>query len=142
MLAYVSGWNPLRKQAPAPRPDFMVMRGTQTVAILDAKYRDLWENSLPRDMLYQLAIYAMSYEGGTATILYPTTHAQATEARIEVREPMHGARRAVVVIRPVDLGTLERVLTSKPTAATLRERRDYAHHLVFGGDSPVRTAHS
>ena len=142
MFAYVPGWNPRRSQAPTPRPDFLVSQGPKTVAILDAKYRDLWENPLPRDMLYQLAIYAMSYEGGTATILYPTTHAQATEARIEVREPMHGARRAVVVIRPVDLGTLERVLTSKPTAATLRERRDYAHHLVFGGDSPVRTAHS
>jgi 5-methylcytosine-specific restriction enzyme subunit McrC len=85
MFAYVPGWNPCRQQAPVPRPDFLVAKGTQVLAILDAKYRDLWENPLPRDILYQLAIYAMIHEGGASTILYPTTRAQATEARIEVR---------------------------------------------------------
>ena len=104
------------------------------MAILDAKYRDLWEKPLPRDMLYQLAIYAMSHEGGTSTILYPTAHAQATEARIEVRDPMHGGRRALVVIRPVDLGRLEGLVSAGATAAVLRERRMFANRLVFGDD--------
>ena len=106
------------------------------MAILDAKYRDLWENPLPRDMLYQLAIYAMSHEGGTATILYPTTHAQATEARIEVRDPLHGGRRALVVLRPVALERLEGLVSAKPTAAVLRERRSFARELVFGTTPP------
>ena len=131
MLAYAPGWNPLHKQAPTPRPDFLVMQGTQTVAIMDAKYRDLWANSLPRDMLYQLAIYAMCHEGGTSTILYPTTHDQATEARIEVRDPMHGGRRALVVLRPVALERLEGLLAAKPTAGVLREREEHAKRLVF-----------
>lgn len=135
MMAYVPGWNPSRSQAPTPRPDFVVMRDGQAVAILDAKYRDLWENPLPRDMLYQLAIYAMSHEGGTSTILYPTTHAQATEARIEVRDPIHGGRRALVVVRPVALATFEGLITAPPTAAALRQRRSYAHDLVFGSIS-------
>lgn len=102
------------------------------MAILDAKYRDLWENSLPREMLYQLAMYAMSHEGGMSTILYPTTDAQATEARIEVRDSTLGERRALVVLRPVVLGKLEGLLSAKPTAAILRRRRSYAHDLITG----------
>lgn len=132
MFAYLPGWNPRRSQAPTPRPDFLVSQGPKTVAILDAKYRDLWENPLPRDMLYQLAMYAMSQEGGTATILYPTTHAQATEARIEVRDPLLGARRALVVVRPVVLERLEGLISDKPTATSLRESRSFAHSLAFG----------
>ena len=113
-------------------------QGPKTVAILDAKYRDLWEKPLPRDMLYQLAIYAMSHEGGTSTILYPTTHGQATEARIEVRDPMHGGRRALVVLRPVTLERLEGLLAARPTAGILRERAEHAKRLVFGEDGSTR----
>ncbi len=132
MLAYVPGWNPRNQQAPVPRPDFLVSKGTQVLAILDAKYRDLWENPLPREMLYQLAIYATIQECGAATILYPTAHAQAIEARIEVRDPLHGGRRALVVLRPVSLDRLERLVSTKQTAVVLRERRSFARELVFG----------
>jgi len=132
MLSYMPGWNPRRSQAPTPRPDFAVMRGDHAVAILDAKYRDLWENPLPRDMLYQLAIYAMIHDGGTATILYPTTHSRATEARIEVRDPLHGERRALVGVRPVDLATLERLIITRTSPETIRERQRYALWLALG----------
>ena len=70
--------------------------------------------------------------GGTATILYPTTHAQAKEARIEVRDPLLGGRRALVVLRPVSLDRLEGLVSTKQTAAVLRERRSFASELVFG----------
>ena len=132
MLSYVPGWNPRRQQAPTPRPDFRGIEGPKFLAILDAKYRDLWENPLPRDMLYQLAIYAMIHEGGTSTILYPTAQAQATEARIEVRDPLHGGRRALVALRRSPLDRLERLVSAKPTAAVLRERLSFAHEMVFG----------
>jgi 5-methylcytosine-specific restriction enzyme subunit McrC len=83
-------------------------------------------------MLYQLAIYATIHEGGTATILYPTIHAQAKEARIEVRDPLDGERRALVVLRPVLMERMEVLLAAKPNASILRERRALAREMVFG----------
>ena len=54
MMRYAPAHNPRGKRSPAPRPDFIVRRGGKVVAMLDAKYRDLWEHDLPREMLYQL----------------------------------------------------------------------------------------
>jgi 5-methylcytosine-specific restriction enzyme subunit McrC len=132
MLVYLPGWNPRRQQAPVPRPDFVVSTGINVVAILDAKYRDLWEQPLPSEMLYQLAIYATIYEGRSATILYPTTHEQAKESRIEVRDPFSGKRFAVVGLRPVLLDQLEGLVSAKPTATVLRQRWSFAREMVFG----------
>jgi 5-methylcytosine-specific restriction enzyme subunit McrC len=132
MIAYLPGWNPRRQVAPVPRPDFVVSKANQVVAILDAKYRDLWETPLPREMLYQLAMYATVHQRGTATILYPTTQGQATEARIEVRDPLGGPRRALVALRPVLLDRLEALVTAKSTAVVLRDRRSFARELVYG----------
>ena len=60
------------------------MSGNKIAAILDAKYRDLWERSLPRDMLYQLGMYALSRSGPDrqAVILYPTLEAGAIDQTI------------------------------------------------------------
>src|SRR5205823_3394453 len=67
MIQFVPGFNPRTQPPTLPRPDFVVLRGGRQVAILDAKYRDLWERPLPREMLYQLAIYAAGHEQRSAT---------------------------------------------------------------------------
>ena len=132
MLAYVPGHNPRNRRSPEPRPDFLVRDNLGGVAMLDTKYRDLWQRDLPRDMLYQLVIYAMSQEPiGQATILYPTLDSAATEARIDVRDPLHGSRRAQVVLRPVNMITLASLVSSHMSAAHRREAQQYARWLVL-----------
>lgn len=133
MLAYDARRNPRNRRAPAPRPDFVVMQGPRITAMLDAKYRDLWETPLPREMLYQLVIYATSSEaGGRAAILYPTLNPAAQEACIEVRDPLAGARRAEVILRPVDMRRLERLVTGPHSAQREREATVYALRLSTG----------
>ncbi len=130
---YQSGFNPLRHNAPTPRPDFVVTRERRVVAIADAKYRDLWTHALPRDMLYQLTIYALSQTTHmpTASILYATTACEAREARITIADPVTGGMRAQVCLKPVNLTRLADIVGSPRSAANDGRRRAFASELVY-----------
>jgi 5-methylcytosine-specific restriction enzyme subunit McrC len=134
MLVYID--NPQHHQAPKPRPDYVVKKDGQVVAILDAKYRDLWEKPLPASMLYQLVMYALSQKQcRSATIFYPTTQPDAREATLEVRIPAYGKGYSYVVLRPVRLLQLETLLINpeeKMTVEIERERAAFAKWLAFG----------
>jgi 5-methylcytosine-specific restriction enzyme subunit McrC len=133
LFSYDPAHNPRRRRSPTPRPDFMILDRGEVVAVLDAKSRDLWEHSLPRGMLYQLALYALSQEDcRRSVILYPTLEPTATEQRIRVHEPLYGAGRAEVVLRPVDLLRMERLLRSPDTHARVQERKAWARELALG----------
>ena len=105
MFSYVSGQNPLARKDPALRPDFMITKHRKTLAVLDAKYRDLWEQSLPREMLYQLSLYALGKVEGErqSIILYPAANTSARDQVIAIREPIEGLSQARVTLRPVDI---------------------------------------
>lgn len=130
MFRYRAGENPLGRRDPVLRPDFVLMRGGQTVAVLDAKYRDLWEQPLPREMLYQLALYALGRTGERASaILYPTVEAAASEQTIVIQEPVRGGERAHVTLRPVNLLRLDQLLRAGPAAQ--RKRAELARELAL-----------
>jgi 5-methylcytosine-specific restriction enzyme subunit McrC len=136
MLEYLPDYNPRNQSSMAPRPDFAIFKGDKIISILDAKYRDLWNKQLPRNMLYQLAIYAVSQGlNGKATILYPAIGPEAKEARIgiEINDPIHGSGLAQISLRPVDLTYLEK-LVSKPKKnhADIKKMGDFARWLAFG----------
>jgi 5-methylcytosine-specific restriction enzyme subunit McrC len=128
MMRYLPGLNPRHRRSPTPRPDFVVKKGDTVVRLLDAKYRDLWERELPRDMLYQLAMYALSQpQPSTATILFPTMNVDATAAVVEIRDPVRPAALGYVELRPVVLGAVVDVLR-RPQV----ERERFAWSLAFG----------
>lgn len=133
LMRYAHDANPRRRAAPTPRPDFAIRAGNRTVALLDAKYRDLWENTLPREMLYQLSIYALSQGvGASATILYPTADVVARDARIELRGPLEGWGRASVILRPVSLRALKDAIEAGDGASARQGRQTLARRLTFG----------
>ena len=133
MMIYDPNHNPQKRRAPEPRPDYVITRQSKVVSILDAKYRDLWENTLPPSMLYQLAMYALSQPGAVdAAILYPTLQTDAQEARIVIRDPVYGTDYANVLLRPVDVLRLEDLISCAGKVNNWRERAAFAEQLAFG----------
>lgn len=132
MMRYHPQWNPRNRRSPTPRPDFVVTRNGTNCAILDAKYRDLWEKELPEHMLYQLVVYAVSQrQQPQSSILYPTTNPRATEARIDVADPIYGKPIGQVCLRPVHLPTLVDLVCS-PGNAARRQCAGLATQFAFG----------
>ncbi|MGI6016668.1 MAG: McrC family protein [Methanothrix sp.] len=134
MISYVQ--NPRNRPDPSLQPDYVIQKekGSEIVSVLDAKYRDLWIEPLPSEMLYQLAIYALSpISGGTATILYPTIDPEAEEARININDPIHERNYAKVVLRPVNLDKLAYLISHENA---VQERVEYARWLALNGVNP------
>jgi len=131
--------NPQRRRTVVPRPDFAVLAHGKVVEFLDAKYRDLWETSLPRDMLYQLAIYALSKNTGIpqSIILYPTLAEEAVDQVVRLKDPILGHKRAEIVLRPVNLLEMEKMVRPRQGALAARHRREFARALVFGPSATV-----
>ncbi len=132
MMAYAPDHNPRGRQAPIPRPDFVITQGGQVKRMLDAKYRDLWETTLPSGMLYQLAIYALSQGwNGQSVILYPALDDLPIPQVINIRDVLSSSHKAQIILTPVNLTQLSQLLRGNSTVAR-RQRVEFAEHLVFG----------
>ncbi len=125
--------NPHQRCPPKLRPDFMIMRSGKVSAIVDAKYRDLWERNLPREMLYQLSLYALGQEANNrrATILYPSLDDVARQQIIFVKDPFRRTNIGQIILRPVNLIKLGEILQGKNANAN-KDRAEFAQNLVFG----------
>ena len=136
MFSFAKGGNPNARRVPVPRPDFVVLNGKKIASVLDAKYRDLWKLSLPTEMLYQLATYALSRDGSDrqAVILYPTLATDAIDQTIVLNEPVDGAEKARIVLRPVELLELEKLVTASPSIIKKKQCAALAKRVVFGRD--------
>ena len=130
MMRYSREFNPLKRRSPTPRPDFAILKNGKLLGILDAKYRDLWEKKLPRDMLYQLVVYAVSQVSNPkSTIIYPTLNSAAREQRIVVNDPIQGGQIGQVSLKPMDLNDFSDLITNDTRK---NDRVELAQRLAFG----------
>lgn len=122
MMRYNPNFSPPRR-SPLQRPDYVIKKGGKICSILDAKYRDIWEKDLPRHMLYQLVVYAVSQQDQPrSTILYPTFHPGARETGIDVLDPVYGKVIGQVRMCPVNLEMLESLVNDfTPRGRSARE---------------------
>ena len=140
MIEYAPTGNPKQRRTPTPRPDFVVLSGNRILSVLDAKYRDLWEHSLPREMLYQLAMYALGHRGWDrqAVILYPTLGKNAVDQEIVIREPIGATQRAKIILRPVALLELTELISVPSGVKRERLRAAMASRLAFGRNGATK----
>jgi 5-methylcytosine-specific restriction enzyme subunit McrC len=133
LFAYSPDANPRGRKAPAPRPDFALFSSGHLNSFLDAKYRDLWDKSLPAEWLYQLSIYALASPRGLSVLLYASMAEDARDERIEVRQPIAWSsnQSASVILRPVPLSRLAAVLDPDLIDSFAEARRQLANGLVI-----------
>jgi 5-methylcytosine-specific restriction enzyme subunit McrC len=132
LFTYVPDANPRMRSAPALRPDYAYFRGPDLIGFLDAKYRDIWQSSLPTEWLYQLSVYALASPSYTGILLYPSMAHEARDERIEIRQPITRSHRgpACVVVRPVSMNRLSELVHPTQKFIFDRERRLYARRMV------------
>ena len=115
IFRYQPFFNPRRKHAPTPRPDYVISRGGHIVAIADAKYRDLWERDLPSGMLYQLSVYALSQMKCTAaTILYPSATTTARRVSNCHQRPRHRQNACAGIAAACESEAIRRTRHERP----------------------------
>ena len=85
-------------------------------------------------MLYQLVVYAVSNpKQPQSSILYPTTNANAKEARIDISDPIFGGHIGQVCLRPIYLPTVVE-LVSSGSLKSRNNREVFARQLAFGAN--------
>lgn len=104
------------RRAPSPRPDLVLREhGGRVLAVLDTKYKDLWHDKLPREILYQMSVYSLAWgDAGSgdlpAVVLYPTPGGDKPD--IEYELVVRGGRARRIVVRAIDWSAAVAILKS------------------------------
>lgn len=135
IYSYSTKSNPRGSSDPNLRPDYIISNISGNQVILDAKYRDLYEKSLPSKWLYQLSMYSLSgkeLQDNKAIILYPTNNKNAKDAIIQLRIPLGRNKyiKAYIIIRPIIWDILYQMVENR----TQKRNKlvQFSQNLVFG----------
>lgn len=114
MISYIPEYNPKNHKIKKNiYPDFVIFQNNKCFAVLDAKYRDLWNKNLPIKWLYQLCVYSLHpIAERKSFIIYPTTEEGVEEAKIEVKNPITNKAYSTVILKPVRIPKLIEVIKS------------------------------
>lgn len=95
--------------APRPRPDIVLRRRSdrKVLGVFDTKYKDLWDQALPREILYQMSVYALAWSQSQgkevpAVVLYPTVGQPHPDMELRLRVSNGQSRQ--ILLRAVDWG--------------------------------------
>jgi len=136
LMCYDPLYNPRKRRPPTPQPDFAFIKEGRVVRFLDAKYRDLWEKPLPRDMLYQLAIYALSgqdKEYRRSTIIFPALNDNPKIQKINIFDAVQDITQGVVEMVPLNLKKISDFLEKDKTT----ELADYIQSVFLTEEQPA-----
>lgn len=100
-------WDRPGRRSPQPYPDIVIRSRAsgRTLGVFDTKYKDLWENKVPREILYQMSIYALAWSESDgrsvpSVVLYPRPKDECRD--IEYRLDVHDGQARRILLRGVD----------------------------------------
>ncbi len=133
IYSYIS--NPYKRKNPILRPDYVIINKTGNSIILDAKYRDLSQKSLPlpSKWLYQLSMYALSdLKSQQSIILYPTSNLNAKDSKVQINIPgfEKTSKKPFVIIRPVVWDIISNYIERKSEPIIRKKSKIFAESLI------------
>ena len=118
--------NPQAKRAPVLRPDFVIQRNGKVSPARRQVPGPLGTHASARDALSAGDLRAESRAGRKRGHPLSDAGPGGREARIDIRDPVRGAGRSTVVLRPVDMLELSRLVAVPPKATADASRRQFA----------------
>jgi len=116
---------PPRTRKPRPRPDILIERAGQVVAVLDTKYTDLQGGGLDSEILYQMSVYALAYGSETASgrifpaiVLYPQVDSPRDDVVYALSDG-RGGMKSHIIVRAIDWGDASRAMRDPARSAEL-----------------------
>lgn len=107
--------DPRGGRLPRPRPDLVVRDGAAVVGVYDTKYRDLWDTKLPREILYQMSVYALAWSKAgvpvPAVVLYPQVGVPRPDIVLGLTPALAPSTR--IVLRGVDWVVAARMVQAR-----------------------------
>ncbi len=113
------------------------------LGVFDTEYRDLWNTSLPREILYQVSVYALGWSEASghpvpAVVLYPAGGEEHDDVVLGLG--VAGGRERHIVLRAIDWTEASKRLAAGDLDGCRRLATRWVERPRGNGESTVATA--